>query len=666
MINKSGLSVAVLIFVSTVFKSFAQNTPDPGVKGPFTVSTGSYNLGDLAFNAPSFPKDIEMRGSVHYPSSLNGGPFPVLVLMHGRHETCYKTSSPSVTTEDWPCISGYQSITSFEGYNYFATQMASHGYIVISISTNAINADDNSIADRGMAARAELMQHHLDLWKTYNTTGAAPFGTLFIGKLDMKNIGTMGHSRGGEGVVAHALLNKSLGSPYGIRAVLALAPVDFGRKILNGIPFMNIAPYCDGDVSDIQGVHFYDDARYSDPLDNAPKHSVLLMGANHNFFSTVWTPGSYIAGTSDDWDDNYGGNDPHCGTNSGTSKRLTPAKQQAAFNTYASAFFRVYIGNEMAFAPILEVDDIVPPVSSTLGTADVFVSYHAPKSMRLDVNREDSENAELTNTLGGAVSSSGLIKFDICADDAGEINCSVSSSPDKEPHSGYKSVLGMSQLGMSWDNPTDSYENIISANNKNFSIYKSLQFRAAIDFSEYTSVSDLDFTVQLIDATSNVSSKSISAYTHAMYHPPGSQSSELPKVMFNTIKIPISDFTGIDLTQVQKIKFLYNKSTQGSIYVVDLALSGTSNVTSAETVHTLPAIHIYPNPTSNVINIDFGKNDKSVYKFLLYNMFGELLYSSESISGNNQVIDLNNYSKGLYILSVLNGDSSQNYKITKN
>ena len=46
--------------------------------------------------------------------------------------------------------------------------------------------------------------------KGYNTTGGAPFGTKFVGKLDMTRIGTMGHSRGGEGVVYNALLNLSL------------------------------------------------------------------------------------------------------------------------------------------------------------------------------------------------------------------------------------------------------------------------------------------------------------------------------------------------------------------------------------------------------------------------------------------------------------------------
>lgn len=656
----------LLVLVCTSYKGIAQTTPDPGLAGTFAVSFTSYDLGDLAFTDASFPFPMEVRGNVHYPTLLSSGPFPVLMFLHGRHETSYQTSNPSNTALEWPPSAGYQSITSFQGYDYLAQQLASHGYIVISISANAINADDNSVGDYGMSARAALMQHHLDLWNTWNTVGGAPFGTTFVGALDLQNIGTMGHSRGGEGVVKHALLNASLGSPYGVKAVLPLAPVDFGREILNDIPFMNIAPYCDGDVSDLQGVHFYDDVRYNDLTDEAPKHCVLVMGANHNFFNTVWTPGSYIAGTSDDWDDIYGSGDIHCGTAGTQSKRLTPAEQQAVLVTYASAFFRYYIGGETSFAPILNADDIVPPVSSTLDSTGIFVSYHAPVSERLDINRELTESSEVTNTLTAAVTSGGLLKYDICADDATEINCSVSSFSDKEPHSGSGSTLGMPQLGMRWDGPTDFYQNIIPILNQNFTIYQNLQFRAAVDFSEATSGQDINYTIQLIDALGTISSKQVGDYSNVMYYPPGTQTWELPKVCFNSIKIPLTDFTGIDLTQIQKVKFLYNQTVAGSIYITDLMLSGLTPITTSVS-YNFPAsvIAIYPNPTDNDVNVKLGTEFKNITSLNFFDMQGKLIYHLENISQETINIDLSSFEKGIYILNVRSTKDTKNYKIVK-
>ncbi len=557
---------------------FAQSTPDPGLPGSYAVSKDYYNLGDLAYTCPtSFPSAVEVCGSVFYPTSLSGGPFPVLFFMHGRHSTVYQTSNPSNTNLAWPPATGWQSITSYEGYDTLARLMASQGFIVISISVNAINAVDNSTADRGMQARGEILQHHMDLWNTYNTVGAAPFGTRFVGQLDMNNIGTMGHSRGGEGVVYNALYNRSLGSPYGIKAVLTLAPVDFNRRILNDIPLMNIAPYCDGDVTSIAGVHFYDDARYNVSSDSSEKYSVLMMGANHNFYNTVWTPGAYIAGTSDDWDNNYGSGATYCGSSSASSKRLSPAKQRAALNTYAAAFFRKHLTNDTIFNPILEVVDIIPPVSSRLDTASVFVSYHPSFRERLDVNRVDTSIRITTNSLADSVSQNGLLIATVCGGGLSMTSCGISTFTAKEPHKGSTTARGLAQMNMKWDNTTDWYRNKIPTTYQNISGYGYIQYRAAVNYAEYTTAVNLDYSIQLIDSLGNISSVKASKYTKAMFLSPGTTSGILPKIMFNTIRIPLNAFSGILLTKVKYVKFLFDQSSAGAILISDLSFSGQAS-----------------------------------------------------------------------------------------
>ena len=211
-------AVAAVALISTI--GWAQ---DPGISGSIPFTKQYYDLGEEAWTPPSFPVAVEVTGSVHHPTDLSGGPYPVLVFLHGRHSTCYSGGS---STLDWPCSGGWDAIPSYDGYDYLAEHFASLGYIVISISANSISNTDNSVADYGMQARGELVQYHLDLWNDWNTTGGGPWSGAFIGALDMTNIGTMGHSRGGEGVIMHALYNESLGSPYGVNAVITLAPVE--------------------------------------------------------------------------------------------------------------------------------------------------------------------------------------------------------------------------------------------------------------------------------------------------------------------------------------------------------------------------------------------------------------------------------------------------------
>ena len=668
LVIKSKISFLLLLVVFTSVFSFrinAQSTPDPGLPGAFAVSVGNYNLGDLAYLCPSAPDSVEVRGSVHYPTLLSSGPFPVIMLLHGRHETCYETANPGNTSQNWPCAANEQSITSFEGYDYFAQQMASHGYIVISISCNSINAHDAGYSDYGMAARAELVQHHLDLWNMYNTTGGAPFGTTFVGKLDMTNIGTMGHSRGGEGVIANALLNRSLGSPYGIKAVLTLAPVDFLRHVLNDIPIMNIAPYCDGDVSDLQGVHYYDDSRYVS-ADETPKHSVLMLGANHNFFNTVWTPGLYPAGGVDDWQAYVGGSDAYCSTTNASNQRLTPTNQQAAFNAYASAFFRIYLGHETVFAPILKVEDIVPPTSSTLDSSNVFVSYHPPASQRLDINRTTLSSNINSNTLADTVAGNSLNPFTICGGGLGMTSCGISTHFDQEPHRGTSGTAGLAQQNFGWNSSTDYYVNELPPANQNIAAYSYLQFRTSVNFAASPLNVAQNFTVQLIDNTGAVSSTLVNSHSHALFYQPGTQFSELPKIVYNTVKIPLSSFTGVDMTNIKKIKLLFNQTTTGAALVTDIALSGYNPLTTSIVSNSFSSVSVYPNPATSTVTIDFQDSRiKNIdAKIKIYSLLGELLYQS-AISNAQSTVDLSAFAKGVYILNISNNGGSKNYKIVK-
>jgi PKD repeat protein len=584
------LPLFVFIFIMQV----AAQTPDPGLTGSYAVTTTNYDYGDLNFTTTDFPNGIEVRAKVFYPTSLSPGPFPLIIILHGRHESCYNTTT-NVTNATWPCAAGQKEIPSYQGYDYLAQKLASQGYIVVSIGANSISATDNNVSDWGMLARAQLIQHHLDLWNTFNTTGGSPFGTTFVGKVDLTRVGTMGHSRGGEGVVRHALYNKAQGNPYGIKAVMAVAPVDFNRPVLNNIPIAVVVPYCDGDVSALEGVHYYDDARYPDPNDNTPKHTMLMMGANHNYFNTVWTPGQFVAGTSDDWADlsTNSKNDPYCGAAASANKRFTDAKQRAALLTYACAFFRVYVGGEKQFAPILEVDDKIPPASSTLTAPEIHISYHPSSLNRLDINRTNNQGVKVTNTVSDSAYQNGLANYTICGDITANQFC-LGLGQAQEPHNAYDKTaqVGLSQLELGWNNTTDWYENKLPLKYRNLSQYRALQFRAAVNFKDGPANQAMDFSIQL--RTTNGSSQTIkvSDYTNALYFPQGTLTNYLPRILHNTIKIPLSKFDSINLSDVEYIRFKFNKNATGAIIISDLILSSDSTVKIA------PAINFAANVTS--------------------------------------------------------------------
>ncbi|HKS28665.1 MAG TPA: hypothetical protein VJS44_12635 [Pyrinomonadaceae bacterium] len=565
-------SLAFLLFVTALgAQSAAAQTPDPGTQGPYAVTREEYNYGNLAFTPSNFPSAVEVIGSVHHPTDMTNGPFPLIVLLHGRHATCYRGTQVALR---WPCMSNQTAIPSYQGYDYLASTLASNGYIVVSISANGISAFDSQVTDLGMQARAELIQRHLNQWNTFNTVGAAPFGTKFVGKVDMTRIGTMGHSRGGEGVVKHYLYNASLGSPYTIRAVFALAPVDFNRPVINNVALAVMLPYCDGDVSDNQGVHFYDDARYNAPGDSGGKNTILVMGANHNFYNTVWTPGLFPAGAGDDWASTT---DPQCGTVSG-NKRLTSAQQRGTGLAYVSAFMRVYVGREAAFLPIL-TGQAPPPASAQ--TTNLYVSYHAPDTAatRRDVNRLLNATNLSTNTLGGATSATGLTPQDLCGGESPQpAQCLPSTqSTSRQPHtvpSARSSARGLSQLRTGWSAANASYNNDLPSGARDVSGFSALQFRVSVNFADSRNPPNVaqNFRVVLTDGTGATSSVLVSNYSGALYYPPGTTGS-VPKVVLNMARLPLSAFTGVNLADIRSVQFKFDQNLQGALLITDLAFT---------------------------------------------------------------------------------------------
>ena len=570
-------AVAFLISIAFLVPAECQNgSTDPTQPGPFGVSSAIYDFGDTALTFSGFPGPIEFRGSVHYPTNLSGGPFPLLVFLHGRHNVCFQGTSDGTFT--WPCPPGQEPIPSFEGYDYLAQNLASNGYIVVSISANGINAADAGVADAGALARAELIQQHLNLWKTFNTTGGAPFGTLFVGKIDMTRIGTMGHSRGGEGVVRHFQYNQSLGSPFNIKAVFALAPIDFNHEVINRVPLAVLLPYCDGDVLTLEGVHYYDDSRYNVPGDPTTKNTVLVMGANHDFYNTIWTPSIFPAGSGDDWGDSA---DAFCGTGPGNG-RLSVTHQQDTALAFIPAFLREHVGGETQFVPLLAGAAPAPPISSP---SKIHLSYHAPDSpsFRLDLNRFLTTTSLTTNALGGAISPTAMTPYSLCGTTGETYPCVSGLSGGQQPHT--DSFVGkgqLSQLMTGWG-PKSNYIYAIPAAQGNVKAYQALQFRMGVNFSDLRNATGVpqDFSVVLTDATGKTGSVRVSsADPGALFFPPGSINpvSPVPRNILNMVRIPLASFfgTGINLSEIRQVEFLFNETGAGGILITDLAFSSPS------------------------------------------------------------------------------------------
>lgn len=327
---------------------------DPGTPGPFPVASSDYELAPVKL--PGMPEPIEMVGHVVEPeTTADTGPRPLVLFLHGRHSYCYDPSR-SRDGWQWPCVAPYEEVPSHLGYDYVQRVLASQGFATVSVRVNGINAQDFALDDGGADARAAIVERHLEHW----------VGLALEHRVDLSRVVLVGHSRGGDGV-ARAAIETPLAAPYRIAGQVLLAPTDFGVQTAAYVPTVTVLPYCDGDVFDLQGQAFTDSARDLAADDTSLKSSVLVMGANHNFFNTEWTPGLAQAPAWDDWGDDGPG---LCGT--AHPDRLTAAEQRSVGVAYVAGAAQLFAGGDQQLLPMYDGSATHVP-----STGDAVVLSHA-------------------------------------------------------------------------------------------------------------------------------------------------------------------------------------------------------------------------------------------------------------------------------------------------
>lgn len=369
-------------------------TKDPGKAGKYATRSFTYSTSGM--KVPGYTAKVETKAHVVMPRDGKGAR-PVVLLLHGRHSVCY---SGTEIVDEWPCAPGSKAIPSYLGYLDQQKLLASQGYVTVSISANGINAQDAMEADGGAGTRADLVRRHLTLLASWNRGTKGPRGTERLkGRLKLSRVVTMGHSRGGEGV-SRAAIKARAGDPFRIVGQVLVAPTDFATQVAVGIPTTVLLPSCDGDVSDLQGQAYVDRGVGIAAGDHAMRSSVLVVGANHNFFNSEWTPGISKAPSWDDGDDS--------GTCGSTAKgRLTAKQQRAVGATYVAAAVRAYLTGDASARKLLD-GSVVRAASA--GPATVL--SHAVGARRTPVLTADHAAKVTTRGSATAVSCAVAVRAD--------------------------------------------------------------------------------------------------------------------------------------------------------------------------------------------------------------------------------------------------------------
>ncbi|HLS36256.1 MAG TPA: hypothetical protein VK061_08470, partial [Bacillota bacterium] len=221
-------------------------------------------------------ENLPLNGRLWLPEG--DGPFPAILMVHGNHTMEYLSTS---------------------GYDYLGEQLASRGFIAISVDEDFINYSNIfGSPNRNYELRAWMMMQHLAYIQDMN---ASPDSILY-NKVDLSNIGLMGHSRGGQAVAMVSdydrffkdfdddeLLEKM--ENVQIQGIVAIAPtdksIDNERAQIRDVSYLLIHGARDADVNDFGNEKQFFRTTYHPNTDHF-RASVYIEKANHTQFNSDW------------------------------------------------------------------------------------------------------------------------------------------------------------------------------------------------------------------------------------------------------------------------------------------------------------------------------------------------------------------------------------------
>ena len=580
-------SVMKTIAVSIVFLSVALSV-SPATAATLEVMDGEYKLPAAIYSSVTTDVKTELWAHVWRPKA--DGRYPLVVLLHGNHATCGRYDAEyGVRVDDridytttGKCPSGYVVVPSHMGYAYLARDLASYGYVVVSINANrGVNAAKPAAGDWGLnLRRGRLVLRHLQELAGWNANGGAPasLGFDLKGAMDFSQVGLMGHSRGGEGMRAAVAQFSDPGSPWPkrikglvFRSLFEIGPVDGQTdRTLNavGLVWNVLLPGCDGDVSDLEGIRPFDRMlQVTTETRSLHKSTFEVFGANHNFYNTEWQ-------ISDS--DGCVGQTPIFPELAGSPTQRLTARETLI------PFFRSNLGSAPVASLAKRFDPGYPmPLELAWETSYARGFSWGPRSSENFVV-DNFDRPTGTSSRNVANQFSGLSQY-------------------KHGPAGFEEDATQRAAAVNWTRAGGFLQVNAAARGSGVNVtgYRSLEFRVMLRCfgdlctSDAEPGGDVDFSISLADADGFVS-EPISLKSVAAVRRPGGASGEgwsVNNEVFQTVRIPLSAFSGVDLSGFRGVRFAFDRSAKSSIYLANVRLTRASagNALLASTVETKAA-----------------------------------------------------------------------------
>lgn len=501
--------------------------PDPTTDtDPNIVAVGKWSYTETNYGQKTVVDDngsftVPLRAYVRFPADFQGATNP---------------SQISVKQPNYSLIVAvHGNGHDYGNYDYLLDHWAKNGFIAASI---------HLAGSMGSLGRARILFEHLNILKTAFGAKAA------------NDIGIMGHSRGGEAVVAAARLNKQDSLGHNINAIISLSPVDhYNNEKLGGqwaTPYFVIYGAMDGDVAGGLDQSWKTGFALYDRATDAQKSMAFVYGATHDRFNLINPDVDIYSGWSE-----LGSTD--------IPKLLSADTHKTIAKAYMTAFFRWHLKDEDQWEGIFKGEWMPAEVAKAeAGKVKIYTQYSdTTKTVIDDFEDAHTSTSWQVSTNGGSVDDSNTLPVDPVEDELFDIDI-------HSPHDTSGLILQWNDLGDKLEFKPPAPINVKS--------YHAVSFRVTqkVDSPENPVDQIQDFYLTLADTNNKSRAIKVSKFGEVPF-PQNRYYNEYTKSAMCTIRIPLHVYEievlykdRVDLQNIKSISFEFNIKTQGEIEIDSL------------------------------------------------------------------------------------------------
>ncbi len=496
------LMVVLSLVVGQVGAADGVDPIETHARGPYEVGSWDWDFGPLQLTpvVGTNPLAVQHFGTGRYPIGLPGSelPAPFIVFAHGRFQSAPFTG------------------TNHTQASYLLDHLASWGFVVVSVNLDVVGqfAFPAAIPQRG-----ELIHATIDRFDDQDQDD------LFF---DMSRIGLVGHSRGGEGVVAAYVDNPDSRE---IHAVATIAPTDFEEYSFSGVHYLGLYGSKDGDVNNGWPIKVYERST------GRHKAFQYIEGANHFWFT-----------------------DSIQFTGEGNGLITREQHHEIAW-TYITHFLRETVGDRAPgrFGELSDGPSLFPVTDS----ADIHPMYFDPDGLVVNNHQQWPLDPSM-NTLGLVTAGSMLLELS-----ESSLNSPGATfyHPTFAMRARFDTALGTPLYVEELEPGTDASP---------FD-YLSLRVMQPLGSDLNTAGQVQDMRLALVDMRNNVAALTLSDYgtipwpvTHAGFAFP-------EKSVLRTSRLPLDDFVAanpeLQLNDLRLVALVFDQTTVGEVRVDDIAFT---------------------------------------------------------------------------------------------